>query len=82
MKAIKKLIGNLTKPLVSYKYYGDDYVDCNGIPMDNIGGSLQFDYSGYSYQRIEQNFFGVWVKTEQYLKRQEPLYFTDENNEE
>lgn len=60
---VRKIIGKLTKPKVTFERHGNTYVLLAGT------SALFWRNSPfYPYRRIKQNFFGAWVEVDQYLK--------------
>lgn len=67
MKPIRYILGDITRP--DKLYWGSAtrlrvYVE---IPLPYQGWPM------YKYQEINQNFWGVWIKTDRFRTRYEPL---------
>lgn len=76
LKLIKTFIGNLTLPKEVYVcQLGDYWIETLGIPAYNeIWERTVIDYSyPYSYQQIEQNWYGKWIKKDCWLGKNTPL---------
>ena len=64
MKYIRKLIGWITLPVDAVACEdGSVWLPCNGIPSWVKSGVDILDYSNpYTYQKLEQGFFGHWKR--------------------